>query len=311
MAIVSVPITSEAQWLDLRKGNVGGSEIGALFGVHDYLTGYGLAARKLGKLDPTFDNTVLKRGRLLEPVAKALLAEDRPEWQQIEPHAYFHDPDIRMGCTPDLFVKDGDGRMGVVQIKTVAPDIFARKWHAEDGAMVPPLWIVLQAMAERHLTGASFAYVAALVIGYGLSLELVEVPTLPSVVEQMEERVCKFWQLVDAGQLPPPDYGVDSAVLALVLRDDDGTEIDMSDDNELPEIVDRLEAAKFRAKLDDETIRLCKDKILHKIGHAKKVRYAGGWISAPTIYKPAYVVKAGAHRRLTVKIDRHDEGAAQ
>jgi predicted phage-related endonuclease len=303
-AILSVPITSEAQWLDLRKGNVGGSEIGALFGVHDYLTGYGLAARKLGKLDPTADNTVLKRGRMLEPVAKALLAEDRPEWQQIEPKAYFHDPSIRFGCTPDLFVIDAAGRRGVVQIKTVAPDVFAKRWHAEDGALFPPLWIVLQAMAEQHLTGADFAFVAVLVVGYGLSLELIEVPTLPSVIEQMESKVRDFWRLVDAGQLPPPDYGVDGELLAQVLRDDDGSEIDLSQENELPAIAAELEAAKIRLKMDEATIDRCKARILDKIGHAKKAKFAGGWISAPTVIRKEYLVKAGAYRRLSVTIDR-------
>jgi predicted phage-related endonuclease len=307
-AIISEPIVSEAQWLDLRKGNVGASEIGALFGVHDYLTGYGLAARKLGKLDPTADNTILKRGRMLEPVAKALLAEDRPDWKQIDPKAYFYDPVLRFGCTPDLFVKDPAGRLGVVQIKTVAPDIFTRKWHAEDGAMVPPLWIALQAMAEQHLTGASFSYVAALVIGYGLALELVELPTLPSVIEQMESKVRDFWRLVDAGQLPPPDYGVDGELLAQVLRDDDGSEIDLTGANDLPEIAAELEAAKIRLKMDETTIERCKARILDKIGHAKKARFAGGWISAPTVIRKEYLVKAGAYRRLTVKIDR-DAGA--
>src|SRR4030095_9059060 len=119
MAIVRVPITNEAQWLEMRRHNVGASEVGALFGVHDFVTGFGLAARKLGKLEDTIDSAVLKRGRLLEPVVKQLLAEDRPEWQQIEPKAYFHDPEIPLRAPPDLFVLDPDGHTGVVQIKTV------------------------------------------------------------------------------------------------------------------------------------------------------------------------------------------------
>src|SRR4030095_5337163 len=147
-------------------------EGGSLFAVHDFVTGFGLAARKLGKLEDTIDSAVLKRGRLLEPVVKQLVGEDRPEWQQIEPKAYFYDPEIRLGATPDLFVLDSEGRTGVVQIKTVEPGVCARKGQGEDGEISPPLWIALQAMAEAHLTQTDFAYVAALVVGYGLSLEL-------------------------------------------------------------------------------------------------------------------------------------------
>src|SRR4030095_4262435 len=110
--------------------------------------------------------------------------------------AYFHDPEIRLGATPDLFVLDRDGRTGVVQIKTVEPGMFARKWHGEDGEISPPLWIALQAMAEQYLTQTDFAYVAALVVGYGLSLELIPVPMLPRVIGQMRAKVSACWDLV-------------------------------------------------------------------------------------------------------------------
>src|SRR6185295_18958172 len=112
------PITSENQWHNLRAQNIGCSEVGALLGVHEYQTAYGLVARKLGLLPKQEDNPVLKRGRLLEPVAKQLLKEIKPEWEQCYPAAYYHDDSIRFGATPDLLVRCGRG-LGVVQIKTV------------------------------------------------------------------------------------------------------------------------------------------------------------------------------------------------
>ena len=48
------PIVDEAQWHALRAPNVGCSEVAALLGIHPYQTGYGLAARKLGKLPEHF-----------------------------------------------------------------------------------------------------------------------------------------------------------------------------------------------------------------------------------------------------------------
>jgi predicted phage-related endonuclease len=60
--IRSTPITSPEQWQAMRRRNVGCSEIGALFGVHEYLTGFALAARKMGKIEDQIDDAVLRRG---------------------------------------------------------------------------------------------------------------------------------------------------------------------------------------------------------------------------------------------------------
>jgi predicted phage-related endonuclease len=309
MPVEAVPITSETQWLEMRRGNVGASEIGALFGVHDYCTAFGLAARKQGKIPDTIDSDVLKRGRMLEPVAMKLLAEDRPDWHQEPAGCYYHDPDIRLGCTPDLFVTAQDGRYhGVVQIKTVAPQIFADKWHNADGVLEPPLWIALQAMAEQHLTGADFAVIAVLVVSFGLSLEVIEVPTLPSVIEQMRSKVVSFWELVDAGELPPPDYGTDGKILAQILHDDDGTEIDLSADNELPGIVEMLESMKDARRDAEDKIAQYQAKILHRIGNAERARFAGGMITAKTVNRREYLVPASSYRPLRVKFHRgHNE----
>lgn len=302
-AITCTPITSPEQWHGLRKQNVGCSEVAALFGVHEYLTGFALAARKQGKLPDQVDDAVLQRGRLLEPVAKQLIAESNPDWQLIEANAYYADSSIRFGCTPDLFVKNERG-VGVVQIKTVAPQIFARKWHNDDGAIEPPLWIAIQAMCEQHLTGVDFAIVAALCVGYGISLELVDVPYLPHLIESARERVFLFWEMVDAGQLPPPDYGEDKKHLARVFAQDDGTELDLSSDNELPEIVEQYEALKMARNTAQDGIDEALGKILHRLGPAARARFAGGTITAKTINRKAYMVPDGSYRRMTIKHDR-------
>jgi hypothetical protein len=305
LAVINcTPIVSEAQWHGLRAPNVGASEVAALLGVHEFVTGYGLAARKLGLLKDAGDNPVMKRGRLLEPVARALLAEQKPGWQQIPASAYYSDDALRFGCTPDLFVRDAERGLGVVQIKTVAPPIFATKWHNEGGNIEPPLWVAIQAMSEQHLTGAQFAVVAALVVGYGLSLELVDVPYLPNVIERLRQRVAEFWRMVDAGQLPEPDYGVDRDVLAQVLREDDGSEIDLTGDNELPEVAARLEAARHAKRLAEGTIDDCQARILHRLGTAQRARIAGGVITAKTIHRSEYIAKATSYRAVKTKLDR-------
>jgi predicted phage-related endonuclease len=303
------PIASEAQWREMRGKYVGCSEVAALFGVHEFITGFALAARKMGKLEDTIDSEVLQRGRLLEPVAKQLLAETEPSWIQVEPRAYYHDDQIRFGCTPDLFVHDERG-MGVVQIKTVAPQVFARKWHNEAGDLEPPLWVAIQAMCEQHLTGADFAVIAAMVVGYGLSLELVDVPYVTGLIDSARERVAAFWQMVDRGELPPPDYGQDGKHLARVFSQDDGSELDLRSDNELPEIVAQLEALKMARATAQDGIEEAQARILHRIGSAQRALFAGGVITAKTQARKEYTVKASTSRPLRVKSDRSQEHAA-
>ena len=304
MPIITTPITSEEQWHEMRARNVGCSEVAALLGIHPFLTGYGLAARKLGKIPPTADNAVLRRGRLLEPIAKQLLAEDRPDWKQIAVSTYYEDTAVRWGCTPDLFVQSENG-IGLIQIKTVTPHDFAHKWHNDAGAVEPPLWIAVQTMSEQYLTGADWAYVAALVIGHGLQIELVEVPFVFDLIAKLRQRVIEFWSIVDAGELPEPDYGHDRQALAAVLRHDDGTELDLTSDNELPEIASQMEALKMARKTAEDGIDEAQAKILHRIGSAKTVKIAGGIIKAPTVHRKEYTTTVAAkdYRRITVKMD--------
>jgi predicted phage-related endonuclease len=306
MAVTRTEITSEQQWHDLRRPNIGASEIGALLGVHEYATPYSLSARKLGLLEVVPDNAILRRGRLLEPVAIQLLAEDKPEWQLIRPHAYFCDQESRLGATPDLLVVDmNDRRRGVAQIKSVEPSVYARNWHDGDtGEVVPPTWIAVQVMMEAHLTNSEFAFVAALVVGHGIHLELIEVPIREDVIKRLYERAAIFWHQVDHGKTLDPDFARDGAAIAEVLRRDDETELDFSSDNELPDIASRLEAAQHARKMCEETIDSCKARILHRIGAAAKVKFAGGSISAKTVYRKEHMVPATSYRRLTVRINR-------
>jgi len=303
MAVTRTEITSDEHKSELRKPNIGASEDAALVGEHPYLTAYSLSARMLGKLPPVLDNDAMRRGRLLEPVAIQLLREEKPEWIVTEPHAYFCDTTARLGCTPDVIVTY-DGRQGIVQIKTVEPSVFARNWHNEDGDVVPPTWIAIQAIMEAHLTNSEFAWIAALVVGHGIHLELIEVPLQIGVITKVYERAAIFWEIVDAGKTVDPDFGRDGAAIASVLRQDDETELDLSADNELPVIASQLEAANHARKIAEQTADECKARILHRIGAAAKVRYSGGSITAKTVNSKPYVVAAKSYRRINVRPSR-------
>jgi predicted phage-related endonuclease len=303
-----IQITSREQWLALRRQDVTASVVGALLGVSDYVTAYGLWALKSGRVaeDPE-DNPAMKRGRLLEPVALQLLAEERPTWSIEAPGVYLRDPAVRLGATPDAYATRPDiaGR-GVVQIKTTTETVFRSKWLDPDTRdVVPPMWIVAQAIVEAHLSGASWACVACLVVGFGIDLHIIEIPIHRGLIGRVEDEVREFWRRVAEDNPPPADYGRDGAIIAGLYADDDGAEIDLSDDARIAELIAeraRLKVIEAQGSAAEKTRKRLDAEIVHRLGNAARARLAGGaTVEAKTVKRSGFTVAPSSYRTVKVK----------
>lgn len=266
------PVKDRASWLALRKPDITASVAAALFGAHEYTTCYELWALKSGLLQEDKEETApMVRGRLLEPVAINLIAEQHQTWKLHQPHAYYRDAGKRIGCTPDLLATDPlrSGR-GVIQIKTVEPSVFRKKWRGEDGTVEPPIWIAIQALIEAKLTGASWAAVAAMRVGHGLDIDIIDVPLHDGLWARLEQEVASFWRSVETGQPPAADYMRDSATIAaLYPPEKDLPPIDLSADNRLPDIVAEREEIMARARVDEKRKKEIDAEIVEKLaGHS-------------------------------------------
>jgi predicted phage-related endonuclease len=304
------PKTRE-EWLALRSQNVGASEAGALLGIHDYQTAYSLWAIKSGALTPEqVDTPSLRRGRLLEPIALQVIREEHPDWQvKANPMPggfYYCDPELRLGCTPDaLAVRPDRPGTGILQVKSVERSVFRSKWHAEDGEIELPLWIAVQTIVEAHLTGAKWATVAALVVGHGIDVVMIDVPLHEGVLARIREKVKEFWRLVETKQAPEPDYGRDAGIIEQLYRDATGEEIDLSTDNRILALLDEREEAAAQKKVAEDRLHQIKAEILNKLGAACVGRCADGRvITAKTVVRREYIVKATSFRDLRVKAAR-------
>ena len=121
----------DTQWRAMRRaGRRHKSVIGALFGEHPYKTLGELHLEKGGVELPGAgrESVVMRRGKALEPVVAAEVAKLRPDWTIEKADVYLRDPAARIGATPDYFVRDANGRPGILQCKTVAPDQFKKQW---------------------------------------------------------------------------------------------------------------------------------------------------------------------------------------
>jgi predicted phage-related endonuclease len=303
--IARIPIENREQWLALRQRDITASVAGALLGVHDYITPYGLYALKSGLIaeDPE-ESPQMRRGRLLEPVAIQMLRENNPSWIDVEPPlAYYRDEAARLGATPDVLAFDGARGRGVVQIKSVEGSIFRRKWTDDTGEISPPLAPVVQANVEAHLTGAEWAAVAALVVGFGIDLHLIEIPIHRRLIDRIKAEVAAFWDRIERRDPYPPDYARDGWLIAKLYSETErGTTIDLTSDNALPGLA--AEDAHLAEEVKERTARRAaiKSEIIAKIGDAETALFQGGRISAKLISRKEYTVSPTRYRDVRIKL---------
>jgi hypothetical protein len=301
--IERIPIESREQWLSLRRQDVTASAAGALLGLHPYMSAYALFAEKTGLVSSDAPmNAAMERGLELEPIAIRRLQKLYPDWNVTASTYYYRDPDARLGATPDCTAFDPARDLGVFQIKSVEPSAFREHWF-EDGEMRPPLWICIQALIEAHLTGASWAAVAALVIGYGIDLHVIDVPIHPGIITRIKSETFAFWKMVDEGRQPEPDYGKDAALIEQLFAKPEEIEIDLTGDNELPAIVENYLQLGASIHASEVLRKAARAEILHKIGNASAARIATGRISAKVVKRKAYVVAESNSRTIRFKED--------
>lgn len=236
MTIEQIPVDFESgrgDWLKLRERDVTASDVATLLSVdaNPYKTPRRLWEIKSGRLrERVKDNRALMRGRLMEPIVTKLIASDFPEWR-VEPCGfYFRDPEARLGATPDAFIwrPDRPGR-GNCQIKTAGAWAFRKNWivEAEDGdepeldddgevvrPIIPPAWIMAQAILEAHLAGCEWTCVAVVEMDAGLDLRIVDVPKDERVIANMYAKAREFWRSIEASEPPPYDFMRDGDLLS-------------------------------------------------------------------------------------------------
>lgn len=299
--IERLAIESREQWLAMRRNDVTASTAGALLGLHPYVSAWSLWAEKTGLVSSDgMTNPAMERGLELEPLIIKRLQKMHPEWNVAKCDSYYRDPIARLGATPDCFATDPDRGFGIIQIKT-SDRSFNENWVV-DGEVTPPLWIVVQALIEAHLTGANWAAIAVLAIGTW-ELHVVDVPLHAPLIARVKAETKKFWEMIEAGEEPAPDYGKDAALIEQLFARPEEIEIDLTADNELPEAVAEYQTLGKSLAEIGELRKARRAEILHKLGNATSARIATGRITAKSIKRKSYVVAESTYRTIKFKED--------
>jgi predicted phage-related endonuclease len=281
---------NEAEWHAARSRDITASIAGAVLGCHSYTTAFQVWAEKSGRIEPDREeNEAMRRGRLLEPAAIEMLREERPNWSvdYRNDRAYYRRPDLRIGATPDAFAVRGDkdGR-GIVQIKVVSEDAFRNGWIDPDTRTVElPLWIAVQAITEARLTDSQWAAVAAMVVGRGIKMHVVDIPLHDDLWSLLVAEVAKFWAIVDGNGHPPIQWEKDASAVSAVYRHSTARTVDLSYMTELDAIIARFEKTREERRALELTEHVLRPQILHALGDAEAGETDLHVIRAPTTYR--------------------------
>lgn len=286
MTIDRIPITSRAQWLDLRRQDVTASDIGALVGASPYKSRLNLWMEKTGIAVDAHESDLMRRGRWLEPAVLAAVIDQHPDWE-VEPlKIYLRDTELRIGATPDAKAIIPEAGEAIIQCKVISKPVFDDKWR--DG---PPLYYILQTLTEAMLYGTDTAWLAVLVIDtFTADLQMFPVFSHPEAEARIRDEVGKFWQAIKSGGMPIPDYSLDGEILKMIYPPVKGAEpIDLRGDNMLPELLASRAGLKAAAKEGEELINKIDAEIIHKLAGAPAA-ICDGW----------KITNSVTHRRETV-----------
>ena len=287
---------TEDEWLAMREADVTSTEAAALFGCSPYSTLYRLFHAKTGQLESDFElNDRIKWGNRLEAAIAYGIAEDTG--LRVEPFkVYARIPELRMGSSFDFKIIGLDDSYsgtdetyrdafrengpGIMEVKNVDGLQFKRAWISDDHIMEAPPHIELQVQHQQEAADMEWTLIAPLVGGNA------PMPFLRkrdrAIGQAIINKVGEFWQMVDAGRAPAPDFAHDGETIAKLLYQDNGETIDLSGNARLAQLVvahERASEAFNKAKGIKETV---KAEILTMIGHYAKVLLPGYSISAST-----------------------------
>jgi len=315
--IERVNLTSRQEWLADRLRFINASEIACVCGEASWGSLAELYAEKKGLRPPRLDNAAMRRGRWGESSVFEALAEERAEWDVTRARVHVRCLDRRLACTPDGFAAapDRDG-IGIVQAKVISRSVFRNKWlndptdNVAYGEATPPTEYRLQALTEVMLNELRWGILAVLVNGeYEWNLRLFDIERDEVTEARIEFNAARFWrEHLDANVMPPFEPQRDAELVRALYPKDDGTEVDLTGDNRVLQLVEDWQQVKTALKRLDDTERGIKVELLGKIGAHSFARLADGHrLSCKLQHRKAHTVPAADFRVLRIVAAKHGE----
>lgn len=191
-----------------RTGQVGASNIAALFGYNPWSSAMNEVAVILGRIEVE-ETARMTFGRDVQPVIAGMV-EKRTGLTAIEDEVTIYHPKYPwMQATPDYSIGEAkDGALGddaiPLELKFVG-EYTADKWGSDGDPDGVPEYVSLQCIQQANLLKKNKVKVAALIGGY--ELRLYELDITDEAIETLETAVVDFYEKwILPGKIPEADY---------------------------------------------------------------------------------------------------------
>lgn len=301
------PSKDRSTWLALRQRDITASDVPAVCGEGMFGSAARVWAEKRGLIGAAEMSEPMKRGLWGEAAVFEALGWEFPDWEIRRAKVYLRAPEIGIGATPDgaAVRPDMDG-VGIVQAKVISAPVFQADWIGPDADIDDPVAPIsapfayqLQTLTESMLANAAWAVLAVLVVDtFKWRLRMVPVQRHAQAEERICENVITFRKrYLETGIQPPMDPELDEDLVRKLYPDDNGAEVDLSSDNQMPEFVSLLEDARARKKAAEQDEKTAKTGIAEKMGSAAIARIADGRrVSFKTQERKGYYVEPSSFR---------------
>ena len=205
MAIREIPYSSHEEWLELRKGFIGGSDAGAVMGMNPYSSPFAVWAEKTGKIEGFAGNLITKVGSYLEDLVAQLFTEETGKKVRRKNRMLVNDEYPWACADVDRLVV---GEKALLEIKTTNSFPAMRKIR---GGEYPEQWYC-QMVHYLAVTGLEKAYLAVLV--NCRDLRIFELERDEDEIAALMDAERAFWEKVTK-DIPPEADGSEATTEAL------------------------------------------------------------------------------------------------
>lgn len=300
----TIAYKSESEWLAYREKDITSTEVAGLFDAGSYegaRTFYELFHKKSGSIKPAafITSDRIKWGTRLESAIAYGIAEDHGVIA-VPFKNYMRIPEIRLGASFDfrivgladgytgdetvrnMYREHGDGNL---EVKNVDSLQFRRNWIDDGETIEATPQIEMQTQAQMEVADLGWSLIAPLVGGNTPKIVIRNRDL--EVGEMIRTKAAELWERIAAGNPPTPDFEKDEEVISKLYVNNNGLEVDLSENNHLIELCAEHEAAKT-AKLESEKRqKAAKAEILTIVQHAKTT-YAGAFKIGAGTNKESY-----------------------
>lgn len=262
---------SHEEWLEARKQGIGGSEAGAIMGVHPYKGMFGVWADKKGYGEAVEDNEAMRQGRDLEDYVARRFSEKtgltvRREYGMMRSKSHPF-----MQANIDRRIK---GERAGLECKT-SRDIYMKRYR--NGEF--PMEYYCQCLHYMAVTGWDAWYLAVLVYGTDLLIFKICREEAQDDINQLVEAEEAFWtRYMEDGRTPPPDdLPATGRVLDGMWMGETGGSMDATVTQDAT--IDELIALRAEKRALEKRITGVENRLKAEMEEATELRGTGGLVT--------------------------------